>query len=265
MTHRLRPHQIAGSELASAPADGDVMTWYATDDEARWAAPAGGGSGRSLDRRWNVGSTETSYHEFTSGGVPGSGVRVDSTGGAARVTWAVADDNLTATNTGGDTTAHLNALMFPLSGLGGSLSTGDAFITCLGIGAPQTDYSFGGLLFSDGTTHGAGNQVVATSHWGSSSRDHFLRSYTNFTTVGTSVAGAAMAPLFNLAFVRAVYLGGTTWRRDLSPDGRSWIKGSANLTKSLTATHVGFLSSSWGTSTVGVISYEFLRRVAGVT
>lgn len=230
----------------------------------KWSTPATG-SGTSRDRRWNVGASETSYDEFSSGSIGGSWVRVDDTGGSGRLTWAQSDDLLIATNTGGDTSNQFSALMIPLTSVGGSLATGDAFITCLRLASNGANYVFGGILFADGVTFGAGKQVVATSHVGGSSSDHYLRSYTNYTTLGTSVSQLSGVQLGTSYFVRLVYLGGTTWRRDISYDDILWLKGTATLTLTITPTHVGFLDTSFGTATTNQISYEFLRRVAGIT
>lgn len=265
---RLDPHQISGSELPSPPTSGDVLTYNATEDKAEWAAPpggGGGGSGLSLDRRWNVGPGETSYDECDDDTIDPAYVAVYDTGGAGRLTWSEADSQIKATNTGGDTGNQFSALMRPLSGVGGALVDGDAFISCLTIGSVGSNYAFGGLVYADGTTFGAGAQLVATSHVGTSSADHFLRSFTNYTTLGTSVNGLGGVLLTVPIFVRLVYLGSNTWRRDLSSDGRTWRKGGANLTSSLTPTHVGFMSSTFGTGTAHEIQYEFLRRVSGIT
>lgn len=266
MTHRLRPHQIAGSELAAPPDDGDVLTWDSTDDEARWAAPTGGGgSGRSLDRRWNVGPAETSIDEFDDGSIGGSWVAVYDTGGSGRLTWTEAEDQLIATNTGGDTGNQFSALLLPLSGIGGSLATGDAFITCVSIGSNGANHAFSGLLFSDGTAFGSGNQLVATTHAGAASADHVLRTYTGFTTNSASASSISGVRIGTPWFLRLVYLGGTTFRRDVSEDGKSWRIGATMSVASFTPTHVGVLSSSFGTATAHQLRYEFLRRVAGIT
>lgn len=256
----------AAARLA-AGANGYVLTADSTvSGGLKWsAAPGVGSAGISRDRRWNIAASETSYDEFSGASLSGAYVRVDDTGGSGRLTWAQGDDLLIATNTGGDTSNQFSALMIPLSSVGGSLNTGDAFITCLRLASNGVNYVFGGLLFADGVTFGAGKQVVATSHYGGTSQDHFLRSYTNYTTLGTSVSQLTGVQLGTSYFVRLVYLGGTTWRRDISYDGILWLKGTATLTLSITPTHVGFMDSSFGTATANQISYEFLRRVSGIT
>lgn len=257
---------VSATGFVESIVEGSGVTVDATDPaNPVVSASGGGGSGRCLDRRWNVGPSETSYDEFIDGTLGGSYVRVDSSGGGARVTWTETDDVLKASNTGGDSAEHLNALMLPLTSAGGSMVAGDAFSTCLVVNSAGSNYAFSGLLLADGVTFGAGNQVVATSHYGSSSRQHYLRGYTNYNNAASNVDGISTMTLVEPWFIRLVYLGGTTWRRDLSGDGRNWYKGGATLTKTITPTHVGFMTTSWGSSTASEISYEFLRRESGVT
>lgn len=258
---RYSPRAIKGAPGS----DGYVLT--TVGGVPMWMPPPspGGGTGISRDRRWNIPAGATSYDEFSGASLGGSYVRVDDTGGSGRLTWTQADDLLISTNTGGDTLNQFSALMIPLSAVGGALATGDAFVTCLILSSNGANYAFGGMLFADGVAFGAGKQVVATSHYGASSQDHFLRSYTNYTTIGTSVAQITGVRLGTPTFIRLVYLGGTTWRRDLSYDGQFWQIGGATLTLSITPTHVGFLNSSFGTATANQIGYEFIRRWAGIT
>jgi hypothetical protein len=51
---------------------------------------------------------------------------------------------------------------------------------------------------------------------------------------------------------------------DASRDGVHWLAGGT-VAQTFTPTYVGFHSSSYGTSTKSIASYEFLRRVSGVT
>lgn len=266
------PAGAAGATGATGPAGATGATGPAGATGATGATgPAGAtgssgtGTGISRDRRWNVAAAETSYDEFTGAGPAAAYVRVDDTGGAGRLTWAQVDDQLLSTNTSGDTAAQFSALMRPLSGVGGALAAGDAFITCLTISSTGANYAFGGLVFADGVAFGAGIQVVATSHYGGSSQQHILRSYTGYTTNVSNVDALAGVLIGRPFFIRLVYLGANVWRRDLSEDGILWRKGAATLTLAVTPTHVGVLNTSFGTATPNQVSYEFLRRVSGIT
>lgn len=240
------------------------------DFDLNWLTPSGGGGGGvGKDRRWNVGSAETSIDEFNDDSLDAAWVRVDKTGTTGYVTWAEGADALTVDTAvaGNDTTGDFHAMMRPLSGAGGSLVTGDAFITTIRLTDPGQNYVFGGLCLADGVAFGSGSQVMATCHWGSSSQQDVIRSYTNYSsatggTVGNTFTSVALGVL---RYIRLVYLGSNTWRRDYSSDGVGWILGSATLSFAVTPTYVGLLASSWGTSTKGVVTYEFLRRVSGIT
>lgn len=233
----------------------------------KWATPAGGGGGTTVDdRRWAVGSGETSVDEFNDDSLDAAWVRVDGTGAAsANLTWTEGADVLSANNAGGDSTDKFHALLRPLSGVGGSLAAGDGFVACVDLMAPSANYSFIGVGFSDGTTFGAGNQVWADIGQTSTTTNLRVTSWTNFGTAGTNAGSIGTGFVLRKIFVRIALISTNTWRADYSVDGVSWIKGTATLSKTMTATHVGFFSSSYGTSTKHIASYEFLRRVSGIT
>lgn len=248
-------------------ADSSVALTDNGDGTVDLAAIAGGGSTNN-DRRWSVGPGETSVDEFNDASISASFVPVNKTGTTANIAWTEAADVLSvATGLGTDTTGDFHALMLPLTSAGGSLVAGDAFETALIIGSTGTNYTFGGLCFANGATFGAGAQVAAVIHWGSTSQQDTLRSYTNYSsaTGGSVIDTFTSVALGGLRYTRLVYLGANVWRRDLSFDGVTWIKGPNTLTLAITPTHVGLLASSWGTSTKGSISYQFLRRVSGIT
>ena len=237
-----------------------------TDYNVAWAAAAGGGGGTAgHDRRWNVATGETTIDEFNDGSLAGGWTRVDGTGAASgNLAWTEGADVLSAANAGGDTATVFHGIVIPLSGFGGSITTGDAFISCVTLTAPATNYSFGGIVLSDGTTHGAGNQVAAVvGRTGTvdGGVDGWAAANWARTSVTTSVVSLDMVAFY----IRLVCTAANTWRADGSPDGVSWIKGTSTFSKTITPTQVGFMSSSYGTSVKHVMAFEFLRRVAGVS
>ena len=228
-----------------------------------------GGSGTApKDRRWSVGSSETSIDEFNDDSLDAAWVRVDGTGAASgNCTWVEGADVLSLKHEGGDTAAAVHGLVRPLSGLGGAPSVGDAYVTCLTLfGQVGVSYVMGGIILSDGTTHGSGNQVFGLfySETGTSRQDSETRHHTNWTTAG-GVSTTLYTTGMVRTFARLVKLASDTWRTDVSPDGVQWLTGLGTVTKVITPTHVGLLASSWGTSTKGVTSYEFLRKVTGIS
>lgn len=229
------------------------------------AAPAGGATAIK-DRLWTPAAGVTSIDEFNNNSISGSFTRVDASGGTGRVAWTEGGDVLSVGIAGGDASGELHAQMYPLSGVGGAPAAGDAFLTAFMIGnLTAANYAFGGLILADGTTYGAGKQVVATSHVGTTSRDHYLRTFTNYSTIASSVDqitnGASTGVTY---FVRIVCTAANTWRRDISIDGVTWQIGTA-AAYTITPTHVGVIASSFGTSTKSMVRYEYLRRQSGVS
>lgn len=225
------------------------------------AGPTGAaGSGGGNDRRWHIGSGETSIDEFDDAD-PGW-ARVDSATGVARATWsASADgDKLSCALAGGDGANELHGLVRPLSGVGGALAVGDGFVTAMAV-LNSAAWGFGGLVLADGNTYGAGNQVL-----GAFLNDRSLssRPFTNWSTQGGS--NTSMASSWGaLLFLRLAMIAANTWRLDVSPNGEVWIPGGATTAKVMAATHVGLFGTSFGTSTKTVLSFEYFRRVSGVT
>lgn len=229
--------------------------------------PAGSTTGTGKDYRWFVGAAHTSIDEFDTGSLDAAWARVDGTGAASgNLAWTVGADVLSAQHAGGDTASRFHALMRPLSGAGGSMAAGDAFISCVTVWAPIADFTFGGLCLADGNTHGAGNQVFCVLGY----RATGIAGLQSTPCTGYNADGGPVGslPAMNSAqrlYHRLVMLSANTWRSDFSADGVSWYKGTANLSKTMTPTHVGFMSSSYGSATKHILSYEFLRRVAGIT
>lgn len=248
--------------------NGQVLTADSAESTGvKWATPSGGGT-TLYDRRWAVGSGETSIDEFNDSSLDAAWTRVDGTGAASgNCSWTEGADVLSLKNEGGDTTSALHGLVRALSGVGGAPSTGDAYVTCLTLfGQVSLSFIMGGIILSDGTTHGSGNQVFSLCYSDSSAatrQTNETRHHTNWTTVGGDSADLYSQP-GTRTFVRLVKLASNTWRTDISPDGVQWLIGSTT-TKTITPTHVGLLSSSWGTSTKGVTSYEFFRKVTGIS
>lgn len=236
-----------------------------TDPANPIVSATGGGGATIMDRRWNTGPGETSVDEFNDDTLDAAWVRVDGTGAASgNADWTEGADVLSALNKGGDTAAKFHALLRPLSGAGGSLANGDGFITCVDMFAATANAAFAGLVFTDGTTFGSGKQIWAEV--GATTAGTTLQTYswTTFGTVGSSAGAIGDLPRMKV-FCRLALISANTWRADFSPDGVTWIKGTATVAQTMTATHVGFFSSSYGNATSHIASYEFIRRVSGVT
>lgn len=243
----------------------------ATDWDVTWSTPASGGasggSGSVKDRRWTVGSTETSIDEFNDGSLDAAWTRVDGTGAAVgNIDWTEGADVLSSIRKAANTGNAINGIV---RAIGSAPSTGDAWLTCLTVlGPPATNYLVNGIIISDGTTHGAGKQISAEVLSDNSGvrQSTYAIPWTNWGTPGTQSSSRVNPPPGTPLFLRLVYKGSSQWRADTSPDGISWVLGASLATlASFTPSHVGLYSRDGASGTIAVASYEFLRRVSGVT
>jgi len=239
--------------------DGSLKSKDSTGTVKAVGASSGGGGNRDL--RWFVPSGSVSIDEFNDDTIDPAWVRLDGTGApAANATWAEKGDALSVYNAGGDTANRLHALVRPLSAFGGAVNPGDAFVTAVHMFCSTGTFFMGGIVLADGATADAGNQVVGLVY---NAGGFTVNAWAG---TGWSFSGqtADMLTSSQQMFVRLVCLTATTWRADLSPDGVQWMLGTA-LTKTVAPTHVGLVSSTWGSSVKGIVKYEFLRRVSGVS
>ena len=221
-------------------------------------------TGGGYSRIYAPETGSTTVDEFNADTLDAAWVRVDTSGGAGRVTWRQGGGVLFASSAGGDASAELHALMRSFTG---TLASGDGFETCFTITGPYlTNFVMTGLVLANGVTSGAGTQVTTLNYAINSSgviwQDSSVVTETNYTTQGTYGGGLKTAPYMR-TFQRLTYRGANQWRQDISIDGVTWIKG-ALYTQALTPTYVGLFISSWGTATAGTSNFEYLRRVTGV-
>lgn len=215
------------------------------------------------DRRWRVGPLETSYDEFQGEALDPAWTRLDGTGAVVgNASWSVAADSLVAKVDGTDSSGALHGLMRPLSGVGGSMVAGDAFVTRVSIFAPQSNFLMGGLLLADGITYGAGNQAAGLAFQDSAGIEYAIFPFTNYNVAGGGGTSLVMS-WGTIMFMRIVMVAANSWRVDVSPDGIVWVNGAATA-KTVTPTHIGFLISSWGTTRKAFVKYDLFRRVSGV-
>lgn len=229
------------------------------------ATGAGGGGGTGKDRRWNPPGGATVIDEFNDDSIDAAWLRVDPTGAAAaNATWAEGADSLAVKNTGGDSSQAMHALLRPL---GTSMTIGDGIVTFLTIHARlNVSTAMGGLILADGSTPATGNQVCGLAYTSAADGNNTQvvnYAFTNFTAATAGSTDNYLVPARGI-YLRLWKTAATTWQVDTSPDGVLWSR-AAFVTKSFTPTHVGVVSSSYGTATKHIISYEFLRRVSGIT
>lgn len=211
-------------------------------------------------RRTVIPTGWESIDEFNDGVLDGAWTQVSPAGGSARALFAEGNGGLSVTQVGGDTASVLHGFMRALTA--GDLAVGEAIETYLRMTGPYVNYTMAGIVLSDGVVHGAGAQVhtlnfLALSNPYTVNDVRLSTNWTSSTTAGVNnvVGGGAGG-----YYTRIVRTAASTWRCDVSPDGISWVLGTASVTRAITCGYVGVLASSWGTATKAVISYDYLRR-----
>lgn len=217
------------------------------------------------DFRYMVPTGVTSVDEFDDDSLAAAWTRVDGTGvPAGNAVWTERGDVLSLAQLGGDSANTVRGIVRPLSGAGGSVAVGDAFITAIHLHGPAAPFVMGGIVLSDSATFGSGTQVVALAYFTSTVGQVTLAAWGG-TGWGLGGSGSDNPFQGNQCFLRLVCTAANTWRVDTSPDGVSWALATSTFAKTVTPTHVGFVSSSWGSAVRAVVSYHFLRRVSGVS
>lgn len=247
--------------------DGQIPAWDADDNVWRPInPPAGGGGGGSVsDPRWNVPAGWTSVDEFDDGSLHAAWTLAGHTSipGGSVPTYAEGNGVLSVAYTGAaadGATARHHAIVRPI---GSTLANGEGYITSFrALTRNGANYRMMGLVLSTSGSSGAGNQLYSRWHNGGGGSVGFrsLTSWGGDTVLGVDHSYPYVTPLY----VRIVRVSSTTWRTDYSPDGVQWLSNSV-ATWSNEPTHVGFCHSNWNTTTPSVGSYEFLRRVSGVS
>lgn len=163
---------------------------------------------------------------------------------------------LSMAHPGGDAAAALHAwVKQPANGIPANTYVEAAFRM---LGRTQ-NFSLAGLIFADGSTYGAGTQVVfqfspaeaSPIRWGS------FTNYSSFVSTG-SVTMLTAGP-FSDVFLRFRYEGSNNWRGYVSCDGTSWADVTGSFARALTPTNVGFFVSTWGGAQPCTYSWRYVR------
>lgn len=211
------------------------------------------------DRRWLPGPAETPVDEFNDRALDTAWVRVDPGAVTTRQTWTEDADVLSVLQVGGDPAAEIHALVRPI---GTAMAVGDAFVTRLALHAPWAQtYVMGGIVVANGAVP-TSDVTISLCYTDASGPPLVDTRPGTYAAVGAGTAGYRNSTVE--LYLRLVYVAADTWRTDTSPDGVTWTLG-ATLARVLAPTHVGLFNSSWGAAIKGAVSYDFLRRVSGVT
>lgn len=215
----------------------------------------------SRDRRWTPGAGETSIDEFNDETLDAAWAQVNGTNATSgNISWLESGDVLSMKNAGADGAAWHGMVR----AVGTAPVTGDAFITCVSLQASLANDSVIGIVLTTSATHGSGEQILGSVRISTAGFQSTIYDISGWAGIA-SFTGTADLVFRGAIYVRLVYLGSNNWRCDYSTDGVQWILGGATITKTMTPTHVGFMSSSYTSAIKHIASWEFLRRVSGVS
>lgn len=198
--------------------------------------------------------------EFNDDTLDGSWTRVDRAGNSAGLIYTEGSDVLSLLHDSGtDLGGEMHGLVKSLGGASFPLTLETAFRT---IGPYATNYHMTGLVFADGTTYGAGKQMLTMPFIfsGAAGYQWSVRPYTNWLTETTNFDDHAVGIYNSPFFMRLKWSAANTFEAWYSCDGVSWIKRpNTTMSYTITPTHVGFVHSHWGTTKRTITSWEYFR------
>lgn len=213
-------------------------------------------AGGPKDRRWIPASSHAQNREFRDDADLTGVIRVDnSVNNAAaqlRAIWSRGGDSLSLLLDGATTTdaaGELHGYVWPYA-----LAVGEA-ISCYMLHAGLTyNYSFAGLVVSDGVDYAAGSQMLLP-RWMTDSPAP--ANWTGWNTRGTNtdVPDAGLKLGYHLRIFRSAT---STWLHQVSTDGVTWLTIDTR-TMTFTPSHIGFAGGQWGGTGKRLFSFDYLR------
>jgi hypothetical protein len=245
----------------------------------RGSASAGGAEAITLGSNLTMSGTTLNATASTSGGSgggldPNSSVYPPFTVGANDDEFSDGSfSGWTAVNSGSNVptvteTNHVASLLLPGGHAAAELAayvkavtpaTGDYIETCFRGQGRSNTYNIAGLVFADGATYGAGNQVVF--YFSPQEQAWALNAHTGYNTLATfqSYTMQQFAPVGDM-FLRLVYTAANSWRPYVSPDGVSWAALGSAVSYTLSPTRIGFFVTTWGGAQPFAWSFRYFKH-----
>lgn len=247
--------ELGDVDESVVPNDGDVLTY--DTGSGLWAPAANPSALNIKDRRWVPGPGQVSIDEFNEETLDGSWIRVDAAGEAGHLTYRESGGVLSLLHTGQDSANEIHGLVKPL----GSFGIGDTLETAiLGPWGRPMNFPMAGLVLSDGTTHGAGVQLVVSTWYASNNRTVGIRRMTGWNAFTANADLTVGSSIGTLIYLRLIWLAENSFQWGWSADGVSWIMENA-FAATITPTHLGLMASTWGGSFDMGVSFEYIRSV----
>jgi hypothetical protein len=141
-----------------------------------------------------------------------------------------------------------------------TIGAGDYVEACVCGAGRLTNFHAFGLIMSDGTTYGAGAQVVFWMFPSLGTTAYQLTTYANFLTPGTTATYSVTQNVHAYLFMRLVYEGSNNWHGYVSPDGTTWVSVTGTAARTLTPTNLGFTFATGGAATQFGWSVKYVKE-----
>jgi hypothetical protein len=247
----------ADDVVITSPADGDVLTYDSASGDWVNASPAGGGGGSSLF--WEA-ATVGSYDDYFDADNSTDWTAVAVTGTA---TWNYNfADRLGSYNRGlvtlfeDQTAQDYPAYLKSLSGI----TTGDYIQTCSSIfRVADSVFCNTGVAFTDGTSTTSnvvffGVSMTNTELYTLACGHGTLTATSTFPIDLTMGSGVP-----SVLHVRLTYSASNTFQCYVSLNGENWQKIGADVSKTMTPTHGGFIVSTFGAGEPRFVQYRYFH------
>lgn len=118
-----------------------------------------------------------------------------------------------------------------------------------------------GLIFADGNTYGAGNQVVFYFNPQGSTWERV--SFTNYNTAGAGATFTSPTRAYpRILLLRFKYQGSNNFSGWTSGDGQQWSNITGTFARTLSPTHVGFFVTTYGGAQPHNFCFDYFRYIA---
>jgi hypothetical protein len=143
-----------------------------------------------------------------------------------------------------------------------AVQTNDYIEMAFKLGGFQQNYNACGLVMADGTSYGAGNQIVFYVRMNAGAIIN--SAFTNYNTEGAYGFSDSVLQYLGhgLIFMRLKFEGSNHFRSYISVDGISWVNTIAQQTYAMTPTYIGFFVSPYGGANPFLVSINYFKQSA---
>ena len=240
--------------------------------------PAGGSTGQILSKksgndydtqwgtialcpeRWCIPSgTDLGYDdEFSDGAIDANWIPVDKPGSVASWYEPVNIKGLSVVAPASKGTTVISAILKPLDSLTYPLYIETAILQT----AKEFNYPASGLILADGTTYGAGKQILL----GDVNHVVSFTALTNFNTRSSFVDCARETEdMLGRIYMRLFWSESNKFSAYFSPDGIVWYKSHSDISITMTPTHFGLAQINYGSAPNDVLAnFAYIRVRSGI-